>query len=119
MNGWMKMNCNLCDGKGIITISRFGRETQNYCYVCEGVGKVENCSTCNGVGETIKKRDVSAGDIKYDFSPCLVCMGHGVIPKQEKCQCNGKGYIWVTTEYMGEPFYTQEPCSCHDKNIEE
>jgi DnaJ-class molecular chaperone len=109
------MDCNLCDGKGIIKLIRFGRESENYCYVCEGVGKIENCKNCEGIGELAIKEENGL----YKFSPCLVCMGHGVIPKQEKCACEGKGYIWVTTEYMGDPFYTQEPCSCHDKNMEE
>ena len=113
------MKCNLCDGKGTITLTRFGRDSTDYCYVCEGVGEIENCTDCNGVGETIQKRDVSVGDIKYDFRPCLICMGHGVKPKQEQCQCEGKGWVWVTTEYMGDPFYSQEPCACHDRNMEE
>ena len=108
------MNCNLCDGKGTITITRFGRDSTDYCYVCEGMGKVENCDTCNGIGETAVKENEN-----YKFTPCLICMGHGVKPKQEKCGCNGKGYIWVCSNDRGDPFYHQEPCSCWDENMEE
>lgn len=106
-----KVNCTLCSGKGKIEIERFGRKTVHNCYVCEGVGKVEQCKICNGAGETILE---SKG--LYDFSPCLVCVGHGLIPLV-KCPCNGKGYIW-TQVGIEEPEYEPQYCGCHDKGSE-
>ena len=38
-------------------------------------------------------------------------MGHGVIPAV-KCNCNGKGYIWVQVGY-DEPQYEPQPCGCN------
>jgi RecJ-like exonuclease len=106
------MKCNLCDGKGKIKIENFGRVSIQCCYICEGIGKIENCTNCNGTGERIIKVEGL-----FDFSPCMICMGHGIKPKIEKCPCNGKGYIWAQVGY-DEPEYEPQPCGCHDKNME-
>tara|TARA_R110002020_G_scaffold31469_7_gene98056 strand:+ start:456 stop:788 length:333 start_codon:yes stop_codon:yes gene_type:complete len=103
-----EMKCNLCSGKGKISIERFGRTTIHNCYVCEGVGKVEECPKCNGAGEKIIKTNG-----QFEFSACLTCVGHGVIPLVE-CPCNGKGYIWAQVGFE-EPEYEPQPCGCHDK----
>jgi DnaJ-class molecular chaperone len=100
------MNCKVCDSKGKIVIEKFGRTKTINCYVCEGAGKVEQCTECNGAGEKIIEAEDS-----FSFSPCLVCMGHGVIPAV-KCNCNGKGYIWVQVGY-DEPQYEPQPCGCN------
>ena len=101
------MKCGLCDGKGKIKIERFGRENILSCYICEGVGEVEQCSKCNGAGENIIKVD----DV-FDFTACLICMGHGLIPKAQECDCNGKGYIWVQVGY-DEPEWERDECNCY------
>ena len=103
------MKCNLCDGNGIIKIERFGRTSKHSCYICEGIGKIEECVNCNGAGENIINNNG-----QYDFTPCMICMGHGVMPKLEKCLCNGKGYTWVQVG-KEEPEYEPQPCGCHDR----
>ena len=106
------MKCNLCNGKGEIKVERFGRVNQLNCYICEGVGIVEQCLTCNGAGEKVIKQDGL-----FKFSPCMVCLGHGLIPKMKECLCNGKGYIWVQVG-IEEPEYEPQYCGCHDKGSE-
>ena len=101
------MKCNLCNGKGMIKIERFGRINQTNCYICEGIGEVEHCIDCNGSGEKVIKRDGL-----FDFSPCLVCVGNGLRPKQEDCGCNGKGYHWIQENDNGDPFYYKDACHC-------
>tara|TARA_R100001163_G_scaffold65300_1_gene62010 strand:+ start:1665 stop:1994 length:330 start_codon:yes stop_codon:yes gene_type:complete len=109
------MNCEVCSGKGNIEIERFGRTSVHVCYVCEGAGKIKQCSHCNGSGEKI----IQVGEI-YDFSPCLVCVGNGVIPLIETCQnCNDTGMVVSShTVYYDdgsrEMIYEPDICGCKE-----
>jgi len=77
------------------------------CFICEGAGKIKQCTFCNGSGEkVIKVKD------SFEFSPCLPCVGNGVMPLIENCECNGKGYIWVQVGY-DEPEWEQTECNCY------
>tara|TARA_R110000824_G_scaffold346696_1_gene533529 strand:- start:64 stop:381 length:318 start_codon:yes stop_codon:yes gene_type:complete len=98
------MKCNMCDGKGTLVIEH----EKHDCYICEGHGEIENCTTCKGIGESIVE-----GKSKFEFSPCMICMGNGVRPKTDTCYlCGGKGILITPFHAAEEIEYDVSPCDC-------
>jgi RecJ-like exonuclease len=90
----MKMKCDFCKGNGVFLIqeSFTGKPKMITCYACEGVGEIEQCKLCNGMGErTIESPAVTVytdgekeqhwANGPYEIRPCMACMGNGFVPK--------------------------------------
>ena len=86
----MEMKCNFCKGIGKLKVD----EQIVICYACEGCKEIEVCVTCNGTGEKVfenKPKVTFSSDgereiwnehnYKYEFGPCLLCMGNCYVPK--------------------------------------
>jgi len=94
------MECNFCKGIGKLKVD----EQIVICYACEGCKEIEACISCNGTGEKVfenkpivvftndgEKEQWLANNYKYEFGPCMLCMGNCYIPKVLFDEVNKKG----------------------------
>ena len=109
--GMIIMKCKACEGKGKFEINEKGKQYSNICYLCDGIGEIEICNSCNGLGEFISN---------HRFTPCMMCRGNGYSPKiVYDCKlCNGEKIIESITPSGFEDFdIIQEPCDCTNEHL--
>mgnify|MGYP003129233199 CR=1 FL=1 len=101
------MKCKACDGKGKIGIDEKGVKYSNVCYLCDGIGEIVICKSCNGQGEFISNNR---------FTPCMMCRGNGYSPKViydcKLCKGDGIVYTYYHNRWLDDVEECKEPCDC-------
>tara|TARA_R110002020_G_scaffold238029_3_gene450440 strand:+ start:185 stop:580 length:396 start_codon:yes stop_codon:yes gene_type:complete len=108
------MKCKACDGKGKFDINEKGVQYTNTCYLCDGIGDIVICQSCNGQGEFISE---------YRFTPCMVCRGNGYSPKViYDCKlCEGDGIVYSIRPhpYLEDIEVDKDRCDCAARELME
>ncbi|ODV83021.1 hypothetical protein CANARDRAFT_30365 [[Candida] arabinofermentans NRRL YB-2248] len=75
----------------------FSVELQEICHNCEGTGskdgKVHDCTSCNGQGRVLMKRQLAPGMFQQFESACSKCNGSGKLITNHCKKCKGSGVI--------------------------
>jgi DnaJ-class molecular chaperone len=101
------MKCKACEGTGKFEINEKNIQYTNTCYLCDGIGEIVICKSCNGQGEIISN---------YRFTPCMMCRGNGYSPKVtydcKLCEGDGILYTYTPNPYLEDFDVCKEPCDC-------
>ena len=112
------MKCKACEGTGVFEISekdsKVNIQYKNTCYLCDGIGEIIICKSCNGLGEFISN---------YRFTPCMVCRGNGYSPKViYDCKlCGGDGILYTIRPhpYLEDIDVDKDRCDCAARELME
>ena len=82
---------------------QFTVEMQTLCGTCSGTGSKDNkthtCSTCNGSGVRIVKRQLAPGMFQQIQTTCDQCHGKGKTIQHKCSTCNGQGVVRGKRQY--------------------